>query len=73
MDDHFQVETFSVKSGRFLCVSWGVQVAQGGVKLRPRKSKEVPGVLTKPRAPERWAESSGRGQDDDFLTEAFST
>ena len=35
-------------------------------------SKEVPGGQGKPRAPERWPESSGRGLDDDSLTEAFS-
>ena len=33
---------------------------------------EVPGGQGKPRAPERWPESSGRGLDDDFLIEAFS-
>ena len=31
---------------------------------------EVSGGQGKPRAPERWPESSGRGLDDDFL--AFS-
>ena len=32
----------------------------------------VSGVQGKPRAPEWWPESSGRGLDDDFLSEAFS-
>ena len=32
LDDHFQVEAFSVKFGRFLCVSRGLQVAPGGVE-----------------------------------------
>ena len=45
LDDDFQVEAFSVKSGRCLCVFWGVQVAQGGVRLRPRKSQELRGSL----------------------------
>ena len=35
-------------------------------------SKDVSGGQGKPRAPERWPESSGRGLDDDFLIEAFS-
>ena len=35
-------------------------------------SKEVSGGQGKPRAPEQWPESSGRGLDDDFLIEAFS-
>ena len=35
-------------------------------------SKEVSGGQGKPRAPERWPESSGRGLDDDFQVEAFS-
>ena len=35
-------------------------------------SKEVSGGEGKPRAPERWPESSGRCLDDDFLIEAFS-
>ena len=34
--------------------------------------KEVSGCQGKPRAPEWWPESSGRGLDDDFLIEAFS-
>ena len=34
-------------------------------------SKEVPGSQGKPRAPERWPESSGRSLDDDFQVEAF--
>ena len=45
LDDDFQVEAFSVKSGRFLCVFWGVQVAPGGVELRPRRSQELRGSL----------------------------
>jgi hypothetical protein len=35
-------------------------------------SKEVPGAQGKPRALERWPESSGRCLDDDFPIEAFS-
>ena len=35
-------------------------------------SEEVPGGQGKPRGPELWPESSGRGLDDDFLVEAFS-
>ena len=35
-------------------------------------SKEVSGGQGKPRAPERWPESSRRGLDDDFLIKAFS-
>ena len=46
-----------------------LQVAPGGVELRP---KEDLGDQGKPRAPERWPESSGRGLDNDFLIEAFS-
>ena len=34
-------------------------------------SKEVSGCQGKPRAPEWWPESSGRGLDDDFQVEAF--
>ena len=45
LDDDFQVEAFSVKFGRFLCVSRGLQVAPGEVKLRPRRSQEVRGSL----------------------------
>ena len=54
--------------GRFLCV-WGVP---GGSRRCPAGSKEVPGGQGKPRAPERWPESPGRGLDDDFLLETFS-
>ena len=35
-----------------------------------RGSLELPGGQGKPRAPERWPESSGRGLDDDFLCKA---
>ena len=35
-------------------------------------SKEVSGRLGKPRASERWPESSGRSLDDAFLIEVFS-
>ena len=45
LDDEFQVEAFSVKSGRCLCVFWGVQVDPGGVELRPRRSQEFRGSL----------------------------
>ena len=44
----------------------------GGPRRCPAGSKEVPGGQAKPRAPERWPESSRRGLDDDFLIEAFS-
>ena len=44
----------------------------GGSRRCPAGSKEVPGGQGKPRAPERWPESSGRGLDDYFLLEAFS-
>ena len=36
------METFSVKSARFLCF-WSVQVAQGGIELGPRRSQEFRG------------------------------
>ena len=45
LDDDIQVEAFSVKSGRSLCVFGGVQVARGGVELHPRRSQEVRGSL----------------------------
>ena len=44
LDDEFQVEGFSVESGFFLFVFWGVQVGPGGVELHPRRSQEVPGL-----------------------------
>ena len=44
----------------------------GGSRRCRTSSKEVSGGEGKPRAPERWPESSGRGLDDDFLIEAFS-
>ena len=43
LDHDFQVEAFSVKSGRFLCVFCGVQVAPGDVEQRPRRSQELKG------------------------------
>ena len=46
--------------------------APGGSRRCRAASKEVPGGQGKPRARERWPESSGRGLDDDFLIEAFS-
>ena len=44
----------------------------GGSRRCRAASKEVPRGQGKPKAPERWLESSGRGLDDDFLFEAFS-
>ena len=44
----------------------------GGSRRCRAAFKEVSGGQGKPRAPERWPESSGRGLDDDFLIEAFS-
>ena len=43
----------------------------GGSRRYRAASKEVLGDLGKPLAPEQWAESSGRGVDDDFQVEAF--
>ena len=43
-----------------------------GCRRRRAASLEVPGAQGKPRAPEWWPESSGRGLDDDFLIKAFS-
>jgi len=64
----FYLNHFSVKAVRFLC-SW----VSPGVSRRCRAaSQEVPGGQGKPRAHERWPESSGRGLDDDFLIEALS-
>ena len=63
----FCLRHFPVKSGRFLCVwgvSWWLQEASAA-------SKEVPGGQGKPRAPERWPESFGRGLDNDLI-EGFS-
>ena len=34
--------------------------------------KEVSGGQGKPKAPERWSASSGRGLEDEFQVEAFS-
>ena len=44
----------------------------GGSRRCRAASKEVSGGEGKPRDPERWPESSGRGLDDDFQVEAFS-
>ena len=63
----FCLRLFSVKSGRFLC-------SRGASRWCRRcraASKEVSGGQGKPKAPERWLESSGRGLDDDFLFESF--
>ena len=57
-------------------VESGCSLELRGVSSRSRRcqaaSKEVPRGQGKPRAPERWPESSGRGLDDDFPIEAFS-
>ena len=44
----------------------------GGSRRCRAASKEVSGGQGKPRAPERWPQTSGRGLDDDFQVEAFS-
>ena len=53
-----------------LVVLWSPGVFPGGSKRCRAASKEVLGGQGKPRAPERWPESSGRGLDD-FQFEAF--
>ena len=67
LDDDFQVEAF-------FCQVWSSSVLQGrpsGTRRCQAGSMEVPGAQGKPRAPERWTESSRRGLDDDFQVEAF--
>ena len=59
-----------------ISVEAGCSLELRGVSSRSRRcqaaSKEVPRGQGKPRAPERWPESSGRGLDDDFPIEALS-
>ena len=50
--------------------SWSLRASRGSRRCQA-ESKEVPGSQGKPRAPERWPESSGRSLDDDFQVEAF--
>ena len=50
--------------------SWDFRASRGSRRCQAG-SKEVPGGQGKPRAPERWPESSGRSLDDDFQVEAF--
>jgi hypothetical protein len=63
----FGLRHFPVKSGVFLCFFGRVK---GSLRVLTR-SRVVQGGAGKPRAPERWRESSGRGLDNDFLIEAF--
>ena len=49
-----------------------VSSSPGGSRRCQAASGEVSGGQGKPRAPEWWPESSGKGLDDDFLSEAFS-
>jgi hypothetical protein len=53
-------------------VLWSSGASPGGSRRCRAASKEVPRGQGKPRAPEWWPESSGRGLDDDFPIEAFS-
>ena len=55
-----------------LVVFYASGASPGGSRRCQAASKEVPRGQGKPRPPERWPESSGRGLDDDFLIEAFS-
>ena len=64
----FGLRHFLVKSGVFLCFFGRVK---GSLRVLTR-SRVVQEGGGKPRAPERWPESSGRGLDDDFQVEAFS-
>ena len=69
LDDDFQVEAFSCQVWLFSLPLWArAGLAEGGLA----RSRAVPRGAGKPRAPERWPESSGRSLDDDFLVEAFS-
>ena len=63
----FGLRHFPVKSDVFLCFFGRVK---GSLRVLTR-SRVVQGGAGKPRAPERWPESSGRGLDDDFQVEAF--
>ena len=58
---------FPVKSGVFLCFFRRVK---GSLRVLTRSRKVQEGAV-KPRAPERWPESSGRGIGNDFLIETF--
>ena len=55
-----------------LLVLWSSGASPVGSRRCQAESKEVPRGQGKPRATERWPESSGRGLDDDFLIEALS-
>ena len=48
-----------------------LQGRPSGTRRCQAGSMEVPGAQGKPRAPDRWPESSGRGLDDDFRVETF--
>ena len=63
----FGLRHFPVKSGVFLCFFGRVK---GSLRILKR-SRVVQEGAGKPRAPERWPESSGRGISNDFLIEAF--
>jgi hypothetical protein len=54
----------------FVFAFWSIS-SPGGSRRCRAASKEVSGGQGKPRAPERWSESSRRSLDDDFLIEAF--
>ena len=65
--DDFLTEAFS-------CQVWSFSVLlerQSGPRRCQAGSQEFPGAQGKPKAPERWPESSGRGLDEDLLIEAF--
>ena len=63
----FGLRHFPVKSDVFLCFFGRVK---GSLRVLTR-SRVVQGGAGKPRAPDRWPESSGRGLENDFLIEAF--
>ena len=63
----FGLRHFPVKSGVFLCFFGRVK---GSLRILKR-SRVVQEGAGKPRAPERWPESSGRGISNDFLIEVF--
>ena len=64
----FGLRHFPVKSDVFLCYFGRVK---GSLRV-VTKSRVIQGGAGKPRAPDRWPESSGRGLENDFLIEAFS-
>ena len=68
LDNDFLIEAFSCQVWSFSVLLGRLQVAPGGVELRPRRSKELRGSPELLNSGLRSLEEAW----DDFLTEAFS-